>query len=67
LLAYAEMREQHDLTIRKLNGIMVRISILYIDLPEPGHFVTDVLRFPPEKAQLNLTLDFVIERDLGAG
>jgi hypothetical protein len=49
LLAYAEMREQHDLAIRELKGIMVRVGILHIDLSEPSHFVTDVLRLRLEK------------------
>jgi hypothetical protein len=64
------MREQHDLAIRELKGIMVRMWIFHVDLPEPSHRVTDVLRFPLEKAQLkssNLTLDFAFERNLGAG
>src|SRR3984893_6859852 len=63
------MREQHDLAIRELKGIMVRVRIVQVDLPEPCHLVTDVLRFPLEKAQAkspNLTLDFAFERDLGA-
>jgi hypothetical protein len=68
-LTYAEMREQHDLAIGELKGIMVRAWIVHVDLPEPSHLVTDVLRFPLEKAQLksrNHTLDFALERDLGA-
>jgi hypothetical protein len=63
------MREQHDLAIGELNGIMVRVWILHVDLPKPSHLVTDVLRFPLEKAQPkspNLTLDLLLERNLGA-
>src|ERR1700730_12110575 len=63
------MREQHDLAVGELKGIIVRIWILRVDLSEPSHRVTDVLRFFLEKAPLksrNLTLDFLLERDLGA-
>jgi hypothetical protein len=63
------MREQHDQAIRELDGIMVRMWIFHVDLPEPSNGVTDVLRFPLEKAQAkspDLTLDFAFERDLGA-
>lgn len=70
MLTYAQMREQHDLAIRELNGIMVRTWIVQVDLPEPSHFVMNAPRFLLEKAQLkssNLTLDFAFERDLGPG
>jgi hypothetical protein len=63
------MREQHDLAIRELKGIMVRVRIVQVDLVEPSHLVTDVLQLPLEKAQLksgSRTLDFAFERDLGA-
>src|SRR5580704_5320160 len=63
------MREQHDLAIRELDGIMVRVRIVQVHLPEPSHLVTDALRLPLEKAQLksgSRTLDFAFERDLGA-
>src|SRR5579864_4076453 len=63
------MREQHDLAIRKLDGIVVRVWIVQIDLPEPSHRVTDVFRLSLEKAQpksSNLTLDFAFKHDLGA-
>jgi hypothetical protein len=62
------MREQHDLAIRELKGIMVRVWIVQVDLPEPSHLVTDVLRLLLEKAQLksrSRTPDFAFERDLG--
>jgi hypothetical protein len=64
------MREQHDLAIGKLKGIVVRTWIVHVDLPEPGHCVTDPLRLFLEKPQLKsskLTLDFVFERHLGTG
>jgi hypothetical protein len=68
-LTCAEIRDQHDLAIRELKSIMVRIRIVQVHLPKPSYLVTEVLRFPPEKAQLkssNLTLDFAFERDLSA-
>src|SRR5215468_3473426 len=64
------MREQYDLPIGKLNSVVVRAWIVQVDLPEPSHFVRDVPRFLPEKAQEKsglLALDFAIERDLGTG
>jgi hypothetical protein len=69
MLTYAQMREQHDLAVGELKGIMVRIWILQVDLSEPSYLVTDVVRFPLEKAQpksSNLTLDFAFKHDLGA-
>jgi hypothetical protein len=63
------MREQHDLAIRKLNGIMMRVWIVQIDLPESTYRVMNSLRFPLEKTQLKSrshALDFLLERDLGA-
>jgi hypothetical protein len=54
MLTCAEMREQDDLAIRELKGIMVRMWILHIDLSEPQ----------PKSG--NLTLDLVFERNLGA-
>jgi hypothetical protein len=69
ILTCAQMREQHDPTIGKLKGIMVRVPIVQVHLPKPSHRVTDVLRLSLEKAQLksrNLTLDFAFERDFRA-
>src|SRR5258706_9129831 len=43
--------------------------IVQVDLAEPSHLVTDVLRFLLEKTQTKssrLTMDFVFEPDLGA-
>ena len=45
------MREQHDLAIRELKGIMVRVRIVQVHLPETSHRVTDVLRLLLEEAQ----------------
>src|SRR6266851_2333530 len=70
MLTYAEMREQHDLSIGELKGIMVRTRIVQVDLPEPRHLVVDLPLALLEKAQLksrNLSLDLAFERDLGAG
>jgi hypothetical protein len=70
VLAYAQASEQHDLPVGELKGIMVRVRIVQVHLPETSHRVTDVLRFIFEEAQLksgNLTLDIAFERDLGAG
>src|SRR5215470_4239598 len=62
------MREQHDLAIGELDGIVVRTWIVQIDLPEPPNPVRDMPRFLLEEAQEKsrfLPSDFVIERDLG--
>jgi len=69
VLTYAQMREQHDLAIGELDGIVVRTWIVQIDLPEPPNPMRDVPRFPLEKTQEKSglrSLDFAIERDLGA-
>jgi hypothetical protein len=69
LLTDTELGEQRDLAVGELKGIMVRIWILQVDLSEPSHLVTDVVRFPLEQAQpksRNLTLDFAFKHDLGA-
>src|SRR3984893_9355651 len=61
------MREQHDLAIGELNGIVVRTWVVQVDLPEPPNPVRDVPRFPLEKTQEKsglLPLNFAIERDL---
>jgi hypothetical protein len=63
------MREQHDPTVGKLKGIVVRVRIVQVHLPKPSHRVIDMFRLPLEKAQLksrNLMLDRLLERDLGA-
>jgi len=62
------MREQHDLAIGELDGIVVRAWIVQIDLPEPPNPVRDMPRFLLEETQEKscfLPSDFVIERDLG--
>jgi len=68
ILICAEMREQHDLAIRELKGIMVHVRIVQVDLPEQCHLVTDVLRSPLEKGQPKspLALDLLLERNLCA-
>jgi len=68
-LTHAQMREQHDLAVGELNRIVMRAWIIHVDLPEPSNPVTDVPRFLLEKTQEKsrlLSLDVLIERDLGA-
>ena len=63
------MGEQHDLSVRKLERIVVGALIVHVDLPEPGDLVGNGSLAPPRKDQLEpgqLALDLVFESDLGA-
>lgn len=39
VLAFAEIRDKHDLAIRKFQGVVVGSRSVEIDLPETRHFV----------------------------
>ena len=54
MLTYAPMREQHDLAIGKLKGIMVCAWIILVDLSESSHCVTDFARVPSGKTSAEI-------------
>jgi hypothetical protein len=48
-LAYAQMREQHDLTIRELKRIVMGAWIFQVDLSEPSDLVNEGPPASPRK------------------
>jgi hypothetical protein len=64
------MSEQDDLTVGKLNGVVVCTRIVQVDLSEPPNPVRDVPRLLLEKTQEKsslLTPHLAFERKLGTG
>jgi len=67
-LAFAKMREQHDLAVGKFQRIMVGAGVVHVHLPEPCDPVRQ--RFGPPEQKLEtgeMTLDLILKGDLGAG
>ena len=62
-LARQDARQTHDLTIGKLERIMMRVAILEIELTERR----DLHHGPPRFDAISLELDHIVERQLGAG
>jgi hypothetical protein len=48
-LALTQLRDQHNLSIGKLQGIVVRAWIISIDFPESDHF--SAIRISPEESE----------------
>jgi hypothetical protein len=70
LLTDAQMSEQDDLTIGKLNGVVVRTRIVQVDLSESPNPVRNVSRLLLEKTQEKSSLlspHLAFERELGPG
>jgi hypothetical protein len=70
ILSGAQVRQQHDLAIWEFECIVMGARVIPVDLPEPGNFMSERPRMPPEDAQLEsgrLPLNPVFEHDLGAG
>jgi hypothetical protein len=64
-LAVAEAREQHQLSIREFQCIVMARGDIHVDLPEASK---PLLNFPArEKATQSLAFDILVERDFRAG
>jgi hypothetical protein len=59
-----QARHQHDLSIRKFQRIVMDARLVGVDLPEARQPLTDLPR--TEKPKRRLTLDVVVEGNLGA-
>ena len=66
-LAFAKMREQHDLSVGKFQRIMVRARLVHVHLPELGDPVRQ-RPGPPEQKLVagEMTLDLFLKNDLSA-
>jgi hypothetical protein len=54
-LPFHQVSQQHDLTIRKFQRIVMGVRAVYIDLPEDRGFVVDNVLAPrPQTGALNL-------------
>ena len=66
-LAFAKMREQHDLSVGKFQRIMVRARLVHVHLPESGDPVRQRPGPPEQKLEAGeMTLDLFLKNDLGA-
>jgi hypothetical protein len=66
-LAFAKMREQHDLSVGKFQRIMVRARLVDVHLPESGDPVRQRPGPPEQKLEAGeMTLDLFLKNDLGA-
>ena len=62
-MPFHQVRQEHDFPIRKLQGIVMGVQAVYIDLPEDRGFVVDNIFAPrPQTGALN----FVSEGQLRA-
>jgi hypothetical protein len=66
-LAFAKMREQHDLSIGKFQRIMVRAGVVHVHLPKSSDLVRQRPGFLEQKPEPGeMTLNFILKSDLGA-
>jgi hypothetical protein len=62
-LPFHQVSQQHDLTIRKFQRVVMNGGAVYIDLPEDRGFVVDDILAPrPQTGALNLVLSFFCVR-----
>src|SRR5262249_14116100 len=65
VLPFGQVCQQHDLPIRKFEGVVVRTWIVHVDLPKAGDPVSDGL-LPEDQLKSGWNaLDLLVERDLG--
>ena len=65
MLAFAQVSDQHDLSIRELQRIVMGRRPIEIDLAEASHFVC---RFPGgQEAERSIAFDFFFERKFSPG
>jgi hypothetical protein len=55
LLALHQVRQQQDIAIRKLQGVVMGVQAVYIDLPEDRRFVVDNIFAPRPQTGARLT------------
>jgi hypothetical protein len=69
LLTLTETGEQHNLPVGELQCVVMHVRLLFPNLPEPSHFLSELFAGHPhrEEAQSMLALDLFVERDLRAG
>jgi len=66
-LAFAKMRDQHNLAVGKFQRIMMGAGVIHVHLPEPGNLMRQRLGPPEQKVEAGeMALDLVLEGDLGA-
>jgi hypothetical protein len=63
-LAWDHAGQQHDLPVGKLEGVVVGVPLVGIDLSKAGH-PGGHLATREEKVKLRIVLNVVFERDLG--
>jgi hypothetical protein len=65
-LALAQARNQHHLSVRKLQRIMMGHGVVRVDLSEARELLSDFLARENANAELRLALYVLVERNLGA-
>jgi hypothetical protein len=60
-LTFAQVVHTHDLPIGKLQGVVMHMRLVHIDLPETSDLVRKLSS--GQEAPSTLALDFVLERD----
>ena len=64
-LAFAQSREQHDLTAGEFQRVVMNVRLVVIDLTEPRHFLPD-FSVREEGAERRVVFHVALERELGA-
>ena len=64
-LAFAKAREQHHLSVRKFQRIVMGCHVVHVDLPEAREPLPDLLVWQNTDAERRLALDILIERNFG--
>lgn len=64
-LTFAQLRQQNDLPIGKLERIMMDVGLVHVDLPELSHLVPELTLWA--KCTAGLALHFILEGELRTG
>ena len=65
VLTFAQMRQQHDLPVRKLKRIMMNVRLVLVDLSEHSHPMPELT--PWAEHEDSLALHLLLESKLCAG
>jgi hypothetical protein len=66
-LAIAQIREQNNVPIRKLHGIVVCVRVIQIDFPKPHQLSATLLSLKEPDDKWSAPLHIVFKRKLGTG
>ena len=61
-LALAQTGDQHDLPVGELQGVVMHVRAVHVDLPEPGHLVSNFAE--PHARQQAVSMVALLERNV---